>query len=209
MTTHPQPKNSTGNGDHPKTSRRRFLLLASQVGAVFAIGGGLAWQRRARFLRPPGAGSEVDFLAMCSACNRCVEACPQNVLARVKSSEDISSVGTPRLDFTEGYCDFCGDCIEVCPTGAISAAAPTATTLGVAAIARDMCISWDWGACNRCVAACPEGAIIVDESSRPIVDAERCTGCGACEAVCDRSAKRLDTNHTGKAIVVSPITSLS
>lgn len=209
MNDHPTEP-AAGAGDAQSVlSRRRFLLLAGQVGALFAVGGAIAWQRQARFIRPPGAGDEIDFLAQCSACNRCVEICPQDVLARVRSSEDFGSVGTPRLSFQDSYCDFCGACIDACPTGALSATSPRAAVIGVAAVERDKCIAWNWGDCNRCVPACPEGAIGVDENGRPSVDAARCTGCGACEAACDRSSKRLDLDHSGKGIVVHPLTATS
>lgn len=47
-------------------------------------------------------------------------------------------------------------------------------------------------ACGRCVASCPEAALVLSEgASAPAVDAELCIGCGECEAVCADGAVTL------------------
>lgn len=45
--------------------------------------------------------------------------------------------------------------------------------------------------CDRCIEACPQGAIVIDNGRRSI-DRERCDGCGACVDVCPSGALRFD-----------------
>lgn len=44
--------------------------------------------------------------------------------------------------------------------------------------------------CNPCVAACAQGAIVIDGglTDRPLVLEERCNGCGSCIAACPGQA---------------------
>jgi pyruvate formate lyase activating enzyme len=44
--------------------------------------------------------------------------------------------------------------------------------------------------CGRCAAACPRGAVTMDEG-RPLTDRRLCAACGACAAACSRGARRL------------------
>lgn len=186
-------------------TRRAVLLAAGQVGALFAVGGLLKLNhRQAAFIRPPGTLDEDDFLARCVKCRRCIDVCPQDAVVSVKLAESFAGFDTPRLDFDAGYCDFCMACVEVCPTGALHPVEPEAA-LGVAVVDREKCIAWTWGGCTRCFNECPYDAIRLDENQRPVVDEAKCTGCGVCEHVCDRHAKRWDAKLSGKGITVQPL----
>jgi ferredoxin len=90
----------------------------------------------------------------------------------------------------------------VCPTGAIPHLEPAvkqATVLGTAAINRTRCIPYTEGAdCLVCEEHCPvspkaitfiEQEVVNLEGERvkiklPVVNADRCIGCGHCEHVC-------------------------
>ena len=62
-------------------------------------------------------------------------------------------------------------------------------------------------ACNPCETACPAGAIEVgaDITAFPVVDYDRCTGCGICVAKCPGLAIRVvDLSKEDKAVVTFP-----
>ena len=174
---------------------RRQLVAAGAMGVVLASAGSLGlWARgtaQAAYLRPPGAQDEAHLLARCDRCQRCVQACPYDLVQPRPLTLDFPTVGTPELLFKNGYCDFCMKCVEACPTGALSAAAPTAGNVGVAKVVSDACVAWDWDGCTVCADRCPvEGAITLDERGRPHVDEALCDGCGLCEMVCPAPSLR-------------------
>jgi ferredoxin len=102
-----------------------------------------------------------------------------------------------------GYCSYsCNLCGQVCPTGAIPhlpLPAKQAADLGVAFINPSRCIPYTEATdCLVCEEHCPvspkainfleqEGTTPQGERVRikvPVVDPDRCTGCGQCEHVC-------------------------
>lgn len=103
----------------------------------------------------------------------------------------------PEMSYERGYCrPECAKCAEVCPTDAIhltSLAEKSAVQIGHAVWIKENCICiTDKMECGNCARHCPAGAIQMvpsdpeDEASIkiPVVNAERCIGCGACENLC-------------------------
>jgi ferredoxin-type protein NapF len=128
-------------------------------------------------IRPPWALAEAAFLDACTACGACVEACPENVLA-------IAGGGHPVFDPTRGECTFCGACARACASGAIGS---SGSAWDLAAAVGDACMPRNGVVCSSCRDACPAQAIhfpILSRLPLPEVDAEACTGCGACVSVC-------------------------
>lgn len=175
-------------------SRRQFCLAGGAWAATVALGAaGIAARSQAEsvYLRPPGAVGEAHLLAHCDRCQRCVQACPYDLVQPRPLTVDFPATGTPELLFKNGYCDFCMKCVEVCPTGALSFEAPTADNIGMAKVISDSCVAWDWGGCTVCADECPvEGAITLDERGRPHVNEDLCDGCGLCELVCPAPSLR-------------------
>ena len=140
-------------------------------------------------LTPPGSESVNDFYSRCTACQLCVNNCPNNVL---KPSTDLSRLMQPQMSFTEGYCrPECTKCSEICPTGAIrriSREEKTSYHVGVASVDRESCIAGKGTLCGNCGRHCPTGAIQMVEDAQgykiPTVDESICIGCGACENLC-------------------------
>ena len=103
-------------------SRRALLKGAGLafVGGFFLVTGLGRIQRKISLIRPPGARTELDFLATCARCGQCLKVCPTNVLQPAVFEAGVEGMFTPSLDFRRGYCEWnCNECGKVCPTQAI------------------------------------------------------------------------------------------
>ena len=135
---------------------------------------------RADWLRPPGAVDEELFLSRCTKCGDCLPACPY---ASIKN--DLAT-GYPVIFANESPCHLCDDfpCISACETEALLPVGDRAEVrMGLAVVSRADCTA-DQG-CRFCLSKCPVGALSVDFlDAYPVVDQEKCVGCGICEQVC-------------------------
>ena len=55
-------------------------------------------------------------------------------------------------------------------------------------VVADYCTHAYGSDCERCVHACPHGAISLSEGAAPVVDHDACNGCGVCFGICDAFA---------------------
>ena len=218
----PSPKGNAGE------SRRAALTsIALLAGAALAkaqtkvepktTDGGLAdlvakeKSKRDKLITPPGSLSIRNLRSHCTACQLCIDACPNDVL---RPSKSLDRFMQPEVSFEHGYCrPECTRCSEVCPTSAIrpiTKEARTAIQVGHAVWTRELCIPVrDEKPCGLCSRKCPAGAIQMvplqagvhqdgwrwrdadnQEIPRekvlliPVVNEEKCIGCGACENLC-------------------------
>lgn len=188
-------------------SRRKFLSLAALFAATSAVraqekkvDGGLAViadkkiPKRSDRITPAGSLGVRNMADHCTGCQLCVAACPNGVL---RPSGDLATLMQPEMSYERGYCrPECTRCSEVCPTGAIrpiTAAEKSSTQIGHAVWVKENCVPLTDGVeCGNCARHCPSGAIIMtpsdpaiaDSPKIPVVDTERCIGCGACENLC-------------------------
>ena len=193
--------------ENTDSSRRSFLTLSATLAATSLVkaqekkvDGGLAAiedkkkPERATRLVPPGANSLRHFSQHCTACQLCVSECPNNVL---RPSTNLDTLMQPEMSYEDGYCrPECTRCSEVCPAGAIrpiTVAEKSSTRIGHAVWIKKNCLPVADGVeCGNCARHCPSGAIFMvhidandDESPKiPVIDTERCIGCGACENLC-------------------------
>ncbi len=135
---------------------------------------------------PPGARTQSEFTRRCIGCNLCVATCPGKCLT---ASVSLKRFGQPEMDFRHGYCLMgCEtDCAKICPTGALQVhdfVERKNLHMGHAIWKKDLCIrTTKEESCTACVRKCPVKAIHLVEGF-PVIDKQKCIGCGACEHVC-------------------------
>ncbi len=222
-------------------SRRRFLrgTVGGALGGVagmFLLRS--TPQARGAFghedlVRPPGSLPERDFLSRCTACGMCMRICPTGCLQPALGEAGLEGLWTPRVVPRIGRCEYdCTLCGHVCPTGAIrplTVEEKHAVKIGIAMLDHSRCIPYAYGRdCGTCVEACPfpEKAIrLVDVEvqvhdgkkqrtkivSQPVVDPDRCTGCGGCVKECtfkDEPAIHVISANETRAFEIRPFLDL-
>lgn len=140
-------------------------------------------------LRPPGALPEVGFLAACTRCDLCIQACPPFALRRVPPDEGLTA-GTPYIDPWLQACVACRDmpCAKACPTGALTLPPDgwAGYRLATLEFVPERCVTFQGTRCQACADACPmkEAALEIDADGHPVLKAEGCVGCGVCVRAC-------------------------
>ena len=182
-------------------SRRTILTLipivAARLGLKRAFGAG-----DRKVIRPPGA-DPANFNALCARCGNCMRACPYKLIHPDLGESGLDGLFTPALHLrsrnrdpeAEEYCfQDCVACTQVCPTGALrplTVEEKHARPIGLAVVDHTKCIAWaKHEYCAVCDEYCPYQAIkLVDQNgvNCPIVDTDKCRGCGACEGACAAS----------------------
>lgn len=142
-----------------------------------------------RHIRPPGAAPEIAFLASCTRCGDCIDACPVHAIFKAPPAAGFGA-GTPMLDPGVVACAVCTDmpCTRACDTGALTVPRTgwASVRLGVLALDPVRCIAFHGAPCGVCARACPIGerALGLDAGGRPVLRPEGCVGCGACVVAC-------------------------
>ncbi|MCH5222345.1 MAG: 4Fe-4S binding protein [Muribaculaceae bacterium] len=189
---------------HIDNTRRNFLIGGATIAGSFVasaasgkiLDGGLTPLKDKQSHKdisptlPAGAISHSHFRSHCTACQLCVNECPEHILRPVITLEGFMQ---PTMSFTESFCRTeCVRCSQVCPTGAITPideALKTSIKIGTAHVDATICLSATEGVdCGNCQRHCPVDAIsMIDDKNghkRPVVNEGACIGCGSCEYHC-------------------------
>lgn len=225
---------SKGKGKNAPNVTRRTAAIGIGSTAALLVFGGLRYIGHNPVKRPPGGQDEAALVSACIRCERCSAACPHDVIVPAHIEDGLLGMRSPELEFSSNspgnvnvlqYCDFCAEanngvprCVEVCPTEALwlpEGATADNTVIGLAVIDTNQCMAYRDTGCRFCYDACvkargeEKAAIYLNNESampRPVVDAEKCNGCGACESICvSLQNGSIAAGATQRAIVVEPL----
>lgn len=186
-----------GMSDDKKINRRDFFKFGLSKSSN-AISKRIDRKAPRIGIRPPGAVSEQEFLLLCTRCNDCVDACPHDVIFKPTFSSAKIYGETPFLSLSTKACEFCEDmpCITACkPNALVRGDQPI--KIGIAEVFREHCLGAQGQRCDYCERSCPKefAALTIGEDRVPIIDKDKCVGCGKCEYICP--------SMTGKALIVN------
>jgi len=124
-----------------KTERRNFIKYSTLGMLALAAGGGMLFSpyvlKAENRLRPPGAVSEKEFLALCIKCGQCLQVCPYHSIELADLGKGHGA-GTPYIDPSVRGCYACEavPCVLACPSGALDHHTEKATDIkmGVAVL---------------------------------------------------------------------------
>ncbi len=137
------------------------------------------------YVRPPYGVSESVFQNGCIECESkaCATSCEEQIIV-------IASDGLPILNFSKKGCTFCEECAKACDGGVLSLE-NTLTSEQINAkfiIEPNSCVAHNGVICFSCKEPCIDDAILFNGMFNPVIDDDRCTGCGYCMARCPTKA---------------------
>lgn len=185
--------------DTGNSGRRYFIMSGIGLLAGFSIPSVLKPERQKK-IRPPASVSPLLFNSLCCRCGSCIKACPTGIIVHNTDLACFTAFMTPEVTFEKGYClEDCNLCSSVCPTGAItlfSIEAKPQIFMGTAIFSLENCLLLNNTECVKCRESCKYGAIELSGEAGllcmvPVVDADKCVGCGACQVICPESCIRI------------------
>ena len=140
-------------------------------------------------VRPPYGLNESLFQSECVTCESktCVASCDEQIIM-------IQNDGTPRLDFSKSGCTFCEECANVCESNVLNLEnSHTSEQLNATfRISTDGCVAHHGVICFSCKEPCIDDAILFNGLFSPVIDMDKCTGCGYCLGRCPTQAISYD-----------------
>ncbi len=185
--------------------RRDFFRVGARKTAEIAyqVASERAARRAHRWLRPPFAVDELDFLLACTHCDKCIEACPHGVLFELPAHTGLQAAGTPAMDLVNRGCHLCRDwpCVAACEPGALKlpdqgeGSPPAVPKLARVRIDPETCLPYAGPECGACAHSCPvSGALEWEGGLRPVINQESCTGCALCREACIMEPKAVEVS---------------
>lgn len=131
----------------------------------------------------------------CTACNKCVVACPKNIIELIPESSEVqvACISNDKGKDVKANCKVgcigCQICVKACKFDAIT------FENNLAKIDYEKCVN-----CMVCAEKCPTKSIYADFSKRKTasIDQELCTGCTLCKRKCQFEAiegERREKHH--------------
>ncbi len=170
--------------------------------AVYTAASAGAELRAANWFRPPFAVAEMDFLIDCTRCDKCITACPHDVLFKLPARYGVEVAGTPAMDLLVRGCHMCEDwpCVAACEPNALMMAvaqeAPEEAPeeeetlsaplpkLARVEIDTKTCLPYQGPECGACADSCPVPGALQWNGTKPVIDQDACTGCALCREAC-------------------------
>jgi len=134
-------------------------------------------------VRPPWVCTDEMFTQTCTACNDCIDVCPEKIIV-------AGTAGYPAIDFSRGECTFCERCDEVCEPRAINKSAHSKPWNRIVEIS-PQCLANQNIFCRSCAEICETEAIqfqLTQGIQAPQLSTSACNGCGACIGCCPVNA---------------------
>lgn len=139
-------------------------------------------------VRPPYCSDESALQNECPACETqaCVTSCDEQIII-------IDANRTPILNFTKSGCTFCEACAEACEKDGLGilSLSNTHTSEKINAeftISTESCVAHHGVICFSCKEPCIDDAILFNGMFNPVIDMDKCTGCGFCMQKCPTKA---------------------
>lgn len=175
-----------------------------------------------------GDGLPMISPEKCTACGKCVAACPKQVIELAQASKAVvischsRDKGADTKKKCQVGCIACGLCVRTCPVDAIKVENNLARIDHAKCITCGLCVtkcptdaikdylaprakaSIDAAKCQGldiCAKVCPVNAISGEVRQTHVVDQSKCIGCRMCEARCPQKAITMAAAHgvAGKA----------
>jgi len=183
---------------------RRAFFTRGAGKAAQAITKHVADQARknaTRWIRPPFAIEELDFLLACDRCAQCIDACPYHVIFPLSSKLGIKVYATPAMDLLNQGCHLCEGwpCVQSCTRGALKppdnqeserdkepgkkVGSRILPVLAVVSINEENCLPYSGPECGACN-ICPVQGAMSWEMQKPVINSLLCTGCALCREAC-------------------------
>ena len=148
-------------------------------------------QKASHWIRPPFAIDELEFLLACTRCDKCIEACPHNVIFGLSVRRGAEVVNTPAMDLLNHGCHLCDDwpCVTACEPDALHRPIQDGDDVALPKMAKvdidtSICLPYLGPDCGACDGSCPVPEAMRWSDFKPKIDAEKCTGCGLCREAC-------------------------
>ncbi len=166
-----------------------------------------AKESASRWIRPPFAIAELDFLLNCTRCDACIESCPHDVLFPLPAKFGLQVAATPAMDLLNKGCHLCADwpCVNACEPKVLklpdtdqvddgkdadeAAVAVLPPVLAAAAIDTSVCLPYLGPECGACAHSCPVSGALIWDGAKPRIDPDHCTGCALCREACIATPK--------------------
>ena len=177
-----------------------------------------------KWIRPPFAIEELDFLLACNRCGDCTAACPEGVIFPLSANLGVQVFNTPAMDLQSRGCHLCEGwpCVSACEKSAlklpdivsdemseqnaneeeITAAEDEQRILpDIARVSINVntCLPYSGPECGACKVCPVEGAMIW-EMEKPRINEEICTGCALCREACIVEPKAIHIQSKYKVV---------